>query len=82
MKTTPFSKFGLTVLGVFLTALPLLACPFCSMQGQTLTGEVQTVGMVLFGTLKNAKLKSGGDGIEGTTELHVEEVIKDHEIRK
>ena len=72
----------LAVLILALSALPLLACPFCSMQGQTLTGEVQTVGMVLFGTLKNAKLKPGGDGIEGTTELHVEQVIKDHEIRK
>jgi len=82
MKITSGSKFGLTILGLLLVAMPLLACPFCSMQGQTLTGEVQTVGMVLFGTLKNAKLKSGGDGIEGTTELHVEEVIKDHEIRK
>lgn len=59
-----------------------MGCPFCSMQGQTLTGEVQTVGMVLFGTLRNAKLKPGGDGIEGTTELHVEQVIKDHEVRK
>jgi hypothetical protein len=82
MKITSSPKFGLTTLGLIFVAMPLLACPFCSMQGQTLTGEVQTVGMVLFGTLKNAKLKSGGDGIEGTTELHVEEVIKDHEIRK
>mgnify|MGYP006264958189 CR=1 FL=1 len=77
-----FSMRWLAVLILALSALPLLACPFCSMQGQTLTGEVQTVGMVLFGTLKNAKLKPGGDGIEGTTELHVEQVIKDHEIRK
>lgn len=77
-----FSMRWLAVLLLILSAPPLLACPFCSMQGQTLTGEVQTVGMVLFGTLKNAKLKPGGDGIEGTTELHVEQVIKDHEIRK
>lgn len=77
-----FSMRWLAVLILAFSALPLLACPFCSMQGQTLTGEVQTVGMVLFGTLKNAKLKPGGDGIEGTTELHVEQVIKDHEIRK
>lgn len=77
-----FPTRWLSVLLLILSALPLLACPFCSMQGQTLTGEVQTVGMVLFGTLKNAKLKPNGDGIEGTTELHVEQVIKDHEIRK
>ena len=33
--------------------LPALAaaCPFCSMQGQTLTGEVNQASMVLFGTL-------------------------------
>lgn len=71
---------ALALLGLVGTALT--ACPFCSMQGQTLTGEVQTVGMVLFGTLKNARLAPGGDGLAGTTELHVEEVIKDHEVRK
>jgi len=71
---------GLVLLAMVGTVLT--ACPFCSMQGQTLTGEVQTVGMVLFGTLKNARLAPGGDGLAGTTELHVEEVIKDHDVRK
>ena len=59
---------GLVLLAMVGTVLT--ACPFCSMQGQTLTGEVQTVGMVLFGTLKNARLAPGGDGLAGTTELH------------
>ena len=39
----------------------LVACPFCTMQGQTLTGDVNAANLVLFGTLKNAKLLSNGD---------------------
>ncbi|MBJ7432486.1 MAG: hypothetical protein JHC56_14215, partial [Gemmataceae bacterium] len=34
----------------------LFSCPFCTMQGQTLVGEVNQASMVLFGTLKNAKI--------------------------
>lgn len=58
-----------------------LACPFCSMQGQTLVGEVNQASMVLFGNLKNAKL-GNADGSDGTTEFEVLAVIKDHAIRK
>ena len=56
------------------------ACPFCTMQGQTLTSEVGQASMVLFGTLRNAKLDPGGGFNEGTTDLAVENVIKGHEI--
>src|SRR5438477_8374771 len=52
------------------------ACPFCSMQGQTLTGEVNQASMVLFGTLTNAKL----DADQGSTDLQIEVVIKKNEI--
>jgi hypothetical protein len=54
-------------------AVPLSACPFCSMQGQTLTEEVNQAAMVLYGTLKSNGSKS---------ELVIEAVLKDHEIRK
>lgn len=67
-----------------LLAIPfafLSACPFCTMQGQTLTGDVNAASLVLYGTLKNAKLLPGGDGLQGTTELEIDDVIKDHEIR-
>jgi hypothetical protein len=56
------------------------ACPFCTMQGQTLTNEVGQASMVLYGTLQNAKLGNAGDFGEGTTDLAVEAVIKKHEI--
>jgi hypothetical protein len=56
------------------------ACPFCGMQGQTLTGDVAQASMVLYGTLSNAKLDPNNDLGQGTTELHIEAVIKKHEI--
>lgn len=55
------------------------ACPFCTMQGQTLTDEVGQASMVLYGTLQNPR-PAGNDLGEGTTELVVEAVIKDHPI--
>jgi hypothetical protein len=58
----------------FLTA-PTPACPFCSMQGQTLTGEVAQASMVLYGSLANAK----EDG-EGSTDLLIDVVVKPNEI--
>src|SRR5262249_25020648 len=51
------------------------ACPFCTMQGQTLTGEVGTASMVLFGKLSNASEK------DETVDIAIEEVIKDHSSR-
>ena len=54
-------------------------CPFCSMQGQTLIGDIGQASMVLYGTFTNAQLN--GNGQEGgTTDLVVEAVIKKHEI--
>jgi hypothetical protein len=49
------------------------ACPFCGMQGPTLTGEVAQAKLVLYGDLTNAKEQANGDG---TTDLVVESVIK------
>src|SRR5436305_12944893 len=54
---------------------PARACPFCSMQGQTLTGEVAQASMVLYGSLANAR------ATEQTTDLVIETVIKDHSAR-
>lgn len=56
------------------------ACPFCTMQGQTLTGDVNQAAMVLYGTLKNAKIDPKGDFGSGTTDLEIEAVVKKHEI--
>jgi hypothetical protein len=62
------------LLGGFLVA-PAPGCPFCSMQGQTLTGEVAQASMVLYGSLANAK----EDG-DGSTDLVVDAVVKDNPI--
>ncbi len=64
----------LLLAAVALTALAATAdaCPFCSGQGTTLTGEVGQASMVLYGTLKNAKLD------KETTDLEIESVIKGH----
>jgi hypothetical protein len=51
------------------------ACPFCSSQGTSLSGDVEQASMVLFGTLGNANED------KETTELTVDRVIKDHPAR-
>jgi len=51
------------------------ACPFCTMQGQTLTGEMAQAKMVLYGTLTNA------NEAKETTDMVVQAVIKDHPQR-
>lgn len=56
------------------------ACPFCSMQGSTLTSDVNQASMVLYGTLANAKLDANGDSGQGTTDLIIESVVKKHEM--
>jgi hypothetical protein len=64
---------------LFTLPAPAKCCPFCTMQGQTLTGDVGQASMVLVGTLSNAKLTSA-DTLEGTTDLNIESVIKKHDI--
>lgn len=54
------------------------ACPFCTMQGQTLTQDVNQASMVLVGTFTNAK--AGENFGDGTTDLVIEAVLKKHEI--
>jgi hypothetical protein len=71
----------IAVLACLLLTLPARACPFCTMQGQTLTGDVGQASMVLVGTLSNAKL-TGADTLEGTTDLTIDSVIKNNEIIK
>jgi hypothetical protein len=51
------------------------ACPFCPTQGQTLTGEVNSADLIVVGVMKNAQVNPDGNG---TTELHVKTVVKDH----
>src|SRR5205807_7054090 len=58
------------------------ACPFCSQQGQTLTGEINQASMVLYGALKNATPGKKGDTFDGTTDLAIEVIVKDHADRE
>jgi hypothetical protein len=51
------------------------ACPFCTMQGKTLTTEVSDASMVLYGQLANANEKAE------TTDLNIETIIKDNPAR-
>src|SRR5215472_3809487 len=57
------------------------SCPFCNMQGQTLTTEIGQASMVLYGTLENPKMDPNAGFNEGTTDLAIETVVKDHEVR-
>src|SRR5271166_1601173 len=66
------------ILAGALLAMPATACPFCNMQGQTLTSEVNQASMVLFATLQNGK--QGADLSDGTTDLAIEAVIKTHDL--
>src|SRR5712664_438657 len=74
--------FLLAVAGLALACLaaPVTACPFCSMQGQTLVGDVNQASMVLYGTFSNAKPGAGDEFGGGTTDLQIDSIIKKHEI--
>lgn len=80
-----FTRFGALALAAALlvtaTASAGIACPFCSVQGQTLTGEVAQADFIVYGTLANAK--PAGDGFGGgTTDLVIDTVIKPHDFLK
>ncbi len=76
-----YKRFALAVFISIIAAFgQLFSCPFCTMQGQTLVGEVNQASMVLYGTLKNAKI-GNADGADGSTDFEVDKVIKDHPIR-
>lgn len=65
---------------VLMLATPAVAaaCPFCSAQGTTLSGEVAQADLIVLGTLKNAK-RDADDPTRGTTELHIDKVVKPHD---
>jgi hypothetical protein len=71
---------GYGLLALFLASGPVWACPFCTMQGQTLSNELDQASLVLYGSLGSPDLTSKPGAPEGTTDLKVEVVIKAHEI--
>jgi hypothetical protein len=66
------------LVGALFLAPASQSCPFCNAEGQTLTKEINLASLVVFGSLENAKLAA--DGVDGTTDLVVEKVIKRHEV--
>jgi hypothetical protein len=76
-------QFSLVLLTLTATthASAACACPFCNGQGDTLVTESAQADLILFGSLKNPKEAKGGDEFEGTTELHIDAVVKDHPFR-
>ncbi|MCZ2342730.1 MAG: hypothetical protein LC104_13210 [Bacteroidales bacterium] len=68
----------LVTLSVILAfSVPAHACPFCSTQGQTLSGEVNQADFIVLGTMTNAK-RDLNDFSKGTTELTIDTVVKPH----
>jgi hypothetical protein len=83
MADTSLGRALALILVIFVGAwcsLSAGACPFCSMQGQTLIGDVNQASMVLYGSFTNAKLDQSGEFGQGTTDLTIDAVIKKHEI--
>src|ERR1051326_1372715 len=56
-------------------------CPFCNAGGQTLTQEAAQATLILYGTPTNAKFDPNAT-FQGTTDLQIESVIKDHPFIK
>ena len=67
---------GLALLAV--SAADAAACPFCAVQGQTLSGEVQQADFIVLGTLTNPQ-RDPDDFTRGTTDLIIQTVVKPHD---
>lgn len=80
MMNTRHSRLFFAAVAAIISASFSDACPFCGMQGQTLTGEVNDASLVLFGTLTNPQLDLKSDLGQGTTDLKIEKVLKGHPI--
>jgi hypothetical protein len=72
---------GAAITAAFAMARPAFACPFCSAQGQTLSGEVNQADFIVLGTLSNAQ-RDPNDFTKGSTDLTVEVVVKPHRYLK
>lgn len=67
-----------TALAVALVAsTAATACPFCPSSRATLSQEAAQATLILFGTPKNSKFDPAS-AFQGTTDLEIESVIKDH----
>jgi hypothetical protein len=71
-------RFVLVAAVVWIAMPVALACPFCSSQGQTLTGEVAQADLIVLGTMGHVQVDPF-DPTRGTTDLTIDTVVKPHE---
>jgi hypothetical protein len=69
------------VLAVTVPASAAPGCPFCvDQRGPTLLGDYGQAAFVLVGTFQNAKLDANSGLEGGTTDFHIEEVLKQNAV--
>jgi hypothetical protein len=81
VRRSPTLLSCLLLIVVLVAPVPAQCCPFCGMQGQTLTQEVDLASMVIYGKLTNARPKVGDDFGGGETDLILDKddgIIKSH----
>jgi hypothetical protein len=71
-------RFALAAAAALAAVPAAVACPFCSSQGQTLTGEVAQADLIVLGTMSNVKTDPN-DPTKGTTDLSIDTVVKPHD---
>lgn len=65
------------LLAALATPAALLACPFCSQQGQTLAGELASADMIVVATVVRSE-RDEKDFTKSTTEFRIDRTIKSH----
>ncbi|QDU61767.1 hypothetical protein Pan216_26320 [Planctomycetes bacterium Pan216] len=94
MSLTPFPtrpprhpvKFALTLgLSALLaigTAVPALACPFCSQMGRSFSDDIRQSDLTVYGTIENSRVsaESSPGQTDGETTMSIESVLKPHPI--
>jgi hypothetical protein len=71
------TRFLAAVLAALTAPAGLLACPFCSQQGQTFAGELASADMIVVATVVKAE-RDEKDFTKSRTELRVDKTIKVH----
>jgi hypothetical protein len=82
MKLQYFRHMALALLAIALFANPAVrACPFCAAGSTTLTQDASQATFIVFGTLSNPQFDPAAT-FQGTTDLKIETVVKEHEYIK
>src|SRR5262249_22310711 len=81
MRVSPRLLSALAAMLALLTGARAEGCPFGNAGRQTLTQEAAQATLILFGTPTNAQFNPNA-AFQGTTDLQIESVIKDHPFIK